>query len=947
MVPLVVVGAIFILAVGIVVGVVASGSVSTGNQPAPTPTAPAVAEKPAPIAAPKLSDEEVLRQNEIAKWTTEVARLNAALAKVESELKDAEKESELRFMVKRRFGDDGVRGIYECVNWKAYKTCSVIADPEMMKADIQNLNTVTLTVKSLGERRTTMTMRNAFREWEEEVYVEWFEQVRPHDVNELKTRQMQLKDELKKAQFNLEHPERAFLFNRWDEIEIACRELMNKIDAAEANLDSSVPTIHSKNELLDFWRKYHASLQAFSNATSSLGLFLDGTIRRIDEFIQTAKDNADMVTEATATKTRLQAKRMIIQLTAAGEIESLACGYFDSISALPESMKRAGELAQCFQKFAAILKNSNGSISAPFNKAFQTWLSWNIGTLITQKLSDYKQQIDSLTVPDDKVGNITSRTQILNFVTEMETVEIIRHKALAELKPRVSELQTTIHEMASAAPDLPEILVAIKTEEKNAGDLLTRITDYMQSTEPNVLAGHRAFLNSLPEKIESVTGLIEATHTIQKSKEAMPEIWKLSVFEIAYNSWLCSCVDIFVNSDSTHRPMSTADLKALAEFFNSPESDALRTGYQRERIDNTMRIIAERIKAEDEKERTLRGLLAQAFGAVERLKKVIAVMPPGFDHVIQEEANKALLEWKATSGLLTRGIEQKLVVLDWEGRKRVIDELNDGLGKLRENQIKGFTDEFDQLARQAVEQLNMPPLIDQVKEAERLNTELKKLGHQGVPLPVEELTQISSSRDRLKDLVPNLRVELVEAKNSFHVRFVDMNMNGGKPSTEKLTAADFESEYQRGLMYANGVGVEKDDVKAFEWIEKAANHGHPDAQWTLGVLYVKGRGRAKDPSKASVWFQRSADQGNHHGEYNLAVLYREGLGVKKNDTKAFELFLKSAEHGSAEGQNNVGGMYVEGRGVPSNQDEGIKWVRKAAAQGYAPAVEAIRKYDGK
>ena len=56
--------------------------------------------------------------------------------------------------------------------------------------------------------------------------------------------------------------------------------------------------------------------------------------------------------------------------------------------------------------------------------------------------------------------------------------------------------------------------------------------------------------------------------------------------------------------------------------------------------------------------------------------------------------------------------------------------------------------------------------------------------------------------------------------------------------------------YNLGVCYNNGYGVEKDEVKAVEWHERAAEQGHLNAQFNLGVCYQHGFGTGKDTAKA-------------------------------------------------------------------------------------------------
>lgn len=64
-------------------------------------------------------------------------------------------------------------------------------------------------------------------------------------------------------------------------------------------------------------------------------------------------------------------------------------------------------------------------------------------------------------------------------------------------------------------------------------------------------------------------------------------------------------------------------------------------------------------------------------------------------------------------------------------------------------------------------------------------------------------------------------------------------------------------------------GFDKDEQKAAEWMEKAANQGVVDAQVIMGAMYDRGLGVTSDRDKATRWYEKAAAQG--HGT-SLAIL---------------------------------------------------------------------------
>ena len=70
------------------------------------------------------------------------------------------------------------------------------------------------------------------------------------------------------------------------------------------------------------------------------------------------------------------------------------------------------------------------------------------------------------------------------------------------------------------------------------------------------------------------------------------------------------------------------------------------------------------------------------------------------------------------------------------------------------------------------------------------------------------------------------------------------------------------AQFNLGLRYFEGDGVEKDFVQAFNWFKKAAVHGLADAEFFVGFCYFFGKGVAMDPKEAFEWMQKAARQGH-------------------------------------------------------------------------------------
>jgi TPR repeat protein len=72
----------------------------------------------------------------------------------------------------------------------------------------------------------------------------------------------------------------------------------------------------------------------------------------------------------------------------------------------------------------------------------------------------------------------------------------------------------------------------------------------------------------------------------------------------------------------------------------------------------------------------------------------------------------------------------------------------------------------------------------------------------------------------------------------------------------KATSGNPEAQYQLGIAYYHGLGVDKSEYEATRWYRLAANSGHTDAQNNLPYLYETGPVGLKDLSEAIKWYNR-------------------------------------------------------------------------------------------
>lgn len=104
---------------------------------------------------------------------------------------------------------------------------------------------------------------------------------------------------------------------------------------------------------------------------------------------------------------------------------------------------------------------------------------------------------------------------------------------------------------------------------------------------------------------------------------------------------------------------------------------------------------------------------------------------------------------------------------------------------------------------------------------------------------------------------------------------------------QKAIAGDTVAILEVARRYAKGKGVKRNDVEAMMWYGKVARQGNPEAanwfrdlaekgsaqaQYNLGVCYENGEGVEKDTSEAMKWYRIASEQGNKDAETALQKL---------------------------------------------------------------------------
>lgn len=181
---------------------------------------------------------------------------------------------------------------------------------------------------------------------------------------------------------------------------------------------------------------------------------------------------------------------------------------------------------------------------------------------------------------------------------------------------------------------------------------------------------------------------------------------------------------------------------------------------------------------------------------------------------------------------------------------------------------------------------------------------------------------------------------LSEALTAFEIKRYDQAFSEFSYLADE---GDATAYYYLGKMYAQGLGVEKDEQRAVEYYQKAEKAYNIDAAYELAEMLLD---EAKDKNDERFqtglkYLKRAAYAGQANALNQLGEMYEQGNNVTKDYKSAFGFYLMGALKGDAKSQFNVARLYFSGKGAPQDYENGLKWMSRAARQGYVLAQKEL------
>ncbi|MFI0429953.1 tetratricopeptide repeat protein [Mariniflexile sp. HMF6888] len=127
-------------------------------------------------------------------------------------------------------------------------------------------------------------------------------------------------------------------------------------------------------------------------------------------------------------------------------------------------------------------------------------------------------------------------------------------------------------------------------------------------------------------------------------------------------------------------------------------------------------------------------------------------------------------------------------------------------------------------------------------------------------------------------------------------------------------------------MLQYGVGVEKNENLAFEYMMKAAQQEYGYAEYKLGLFYRSGIGCPIDLVSSVVWLARSSNHGNKEAAYFMGYNFLKGQGVPQSYEAALSWFEQSP---NPMAKHWLGYCHYFGYGVPKDTQKAIAYCNQS------------------
>ncbi|KAF9354910.1 hypothetical protein BGX26_007223 [Mortierella sp. AD094] len=184
------------------------------------------------------------------------------------------------------------------------------------------------------------------------------------------------------------------------------------------------------------------------------------------------------------------------------------------------------------------------------------------------------------------------------------------------------------------------------------------------------------------------------------------------------------------------------------------------------------------------------------------------------------------------------------------------------------------------------------------------------------------------------------------------------------------TTGQGSDDYEQGLAFYFGKGVQVDYTLAKAWFSQAADLGHVAAQYYLAYMLENGQGSTQNVAaavssyietgfrgydidqrnagvvrgniqgklaKALHWYSEAGHRGDTKAQCVMGFLHQHGKGAQKHYGIARGWYTEAVNHGNDNAQNNLGVIHYNGNCGVKNYSKAFELFTKASLQGHARA----------
>ena len=163
--------------------------------------------------------------------------------------------------------------------------------------------------------------------------------------------------------------------------------------------------------------------------------------------------------------------------------------------------------------------------------------------------------------------------------------------------------------------------------------------------------------------------------------------------------------------------------------------------------------------------------------------------------------------------------------------------------------------------------------------------------------------------------------------------------------TTKLLAdqGNADAQYNMGVYYFYGDGVEQNYQQSFDYFKLAAAQGNIDAQYNLGELYYLGRGTAQNYKESARITKILADKNDVDALIHLAMLYKKGIVYPKDTNMTVKYLELAAKQNSDYAEYSLGKLYEEGVSINQNYTLAAKYYKLASLKKFSKAQKKLAR----